>query len=407
MLPWAKSIMEMNVKKVVLIASLYPPFPKNVLSLWGGIEVASEQFVESLRKKEINISIISLDFVVPVSEDKENIYRVGVTNPYLLQPSLASGISFVYKEFFRPIIFLKIYRYLAKEKPDVVIIGKTYQMSFSPYLAALILHIPYIIRYDWLCPTNPKPELCSLKDRFKCAICIQERTHKRIPKLAQLLSGPYFILLSLLKSYFWNKAYKILAVSEFHKQLMESFGIRHDKIEVVPERVSPVEVDPEIIKEIEEKYKHNNSFIILYVGRLEPEKGLSILIEAFRDLYEKDPSFKLLVVGAGRLTRLIEEESKKNQNVIYVGQIPHDQIGNYYAISDVVVIPSIVPEGHPLVVEEALLMKKPIIGFELGSLPEIIHNSSEGELVKEIDSKALANAIFSLRKRILLEKSNQ
>ena len=406
MLPWAKSIMEMNVKKVVLITSIYPPFPKNVLGLWGGIEVACEQFVESLRKKEIKISIISLDFIVPVSEDKENIYRVGVNNPYLLQPSLASVISFAFKEFLRPIIFLKILRYLVKEKPDIVIIGKTYQMSFSPFLAALILRIPYVIRYDWLCPTNPKPDLCSLKDRFKCAKCIQERTHKRIPKLAQLLSGPYFILLSLLKSYFWNRAYKILAVSKFHKRLMESFGIKSDKIEVVPEMISLVEAVPEIVKELEEKYEHDTSFIILYVGRLEPEKGLSILIEAFRDLYNEDPSFKLLVVGTGRLTRLIKEESNKNQNVIYVGQIPHDQIGNYYAISDVVVIPSIVPEGHPLVAEEALLMKKPIIGFDLGSLPEIIHDSTKGKLVKEIDSKALANAIFSFRKEFSLKKSN-
>jgi glycosyltransferase involved in cell wall biosynthesis len=187
---------------------------------------------------------------------------------------------------------------------------------------------------------------------------------------------------------------------------MYSFGIKSDKIEIVPEMISQVEVVPETIRELEEKYKPNNSFIILYVGRLEPEKGLSILIKAFRDLSKEDPSFKLVVVGTGRLARLIEEESKKNQNVIYIGQISHEQIGNYYAISDVVVIPSIVPEGHPLVAEEALLMKKPVIGFDLGSLPEIINTSTKGKLVKEIDSKALANAIFSLRQEFSLKNSN-
>jgi UDP-N-acetylglucosamine:(glucosyl)LPS alpha-1,2-N-acetylglucosaminyltransferase len=71
---------------------------------------------------------------------------------------------------------------------------------------------------------------------------------------------------------------------------------------------------------------------------------------------------------AGRLDHLVEEAVKNDRRIIYIGMAPHEQVRKYYAIADLVVIPSIVPEGLPVVAEEAISLNKPILGFNIGAL---------------------------------------
>lgn len=391
MLPWANFIKNMNMKKVCLITSIFPPFPKDVTDLSGGSEIASEIFVNELRSKGVEVDVVSMDYINPVPNDPKYVTRVGRYYPYLLMDSKISETQFVYKEFFRPLIFLRIVSQLRKTKPDIVIIGKTLQFSLAPMIAARLIRIPYIIRYDWLCPTNPKPDLCTLKDRFHCADCIQQTTGKSIPKIGKIITGGFFVPMSILKRFLWNQAEAIIPVSEFHKKFIMSFGIRDDIITILP-NIIPVKSDEKVVDELKRKFETDGYFTILYVGRLEPEKGVEILIDAF-NLARHRKKIKLLIAGAGRLSETVKKISKKDNDIIFLERVPHEDLGNYYALCDLIAIPSIVPEGHPVVAEEAMSLGKTIIGFDIGGLQEIFKEYPHSINVKEISVTSLSNAI--------------
>jgi glycosyltransferase involved in cell wall biosynthesis len=301
-------------------------------------------------------------------------------------------------ELFRPLIFIKTLIFLRKKKPDIVIIGKTYQLSLAPLLACKLLSIPYIIRYDWLCPTNPKPTPCNLRQRLHCADCIGKVNKVSVPKIAKIISIPYFTLLQNIKKLLWNNAKLILAVSEYHKSIIQSFGIKGDLIKIAPNTIE-VEYDEELVKNLSDKYHLSNSYNLLYVGRLEPEKGIEFLINGFEYMKKNhviDKDIKLLIVGTGLLKKIVAEKSNKNDDIIYVGYIPHEEIGNYYALADVVVIPTIVPEGHPIVAEEAMSLEKPIIGLDMGGLHDIFEKYQKSIKIDNVDVHNLSNAIIEV-----------
>ncbi len=363
-------ILSLHPKKVALITSMYPPYPEGVQQLWGGVEIDLEDLVNSLINEGIIVRIVSFDYVTSTNEENGRVKRVGIYIPYVLIKGRQKFLDFAYKEFFRPIIFEKVITYLKLEKPDYVVIGKTYQLSLAIYFACRLLNIPYIIRYDWSCPSNPKDELCTFHDKLYCTSCIERTTGVKIPKIVKIFSTFYFLPLFLWKRFFWNRSLKVIPVNQFYKTVAESFGVSPNKIQVIPP-TSKLTLNEEKIYELKKLYKKNNKILILYAGRLEPEKGINILLDAFDSPLLKKENIRLLIAGAGRLSEFVRERENKDERISFVGLIPHEEIGNYYAVADVIAIPSIVPEGHPLVAEESLSLGKTIIGFKMGGLKEL------------------------------------
>ena len=99
---------------------------------------------------------------------------------------------------------------------------------------------------------------------------------------------------------------------------------------------------------------------------------------------------------------MVEGAAKRNRNITYIGLVPHEQIGNYYAIADLVVIPSIVPEGYGLVAEEAMSLDKTVIGFKIG-VKGILKNYEKGILVEEISAETLAEKVRSVVKNVFCD----
>jgi glycosyltransferase involved in cell wall biosynthesis len=124
---------------------------------------------------------------------------------------------------------------------------------------------------------------------------------------------------------------------------------------------------------------------ICYIGRLTEEKGFDILLEAFRICTSRSrKDVKLFVAGSGHL-------QKETENVEYLGWVTKDRLGSVYKIADLIVVPTVVPEIHPAVVDNALEYRKKIIAFKVGSLENII--GKHGILIDEISEKELAKSI--------------
>jgi D-inositol-3-phosphate glycosyltransferase len=152
--------------------------------------------------------------------------------------------------------------------------------------------------------------------------------------------------------------------------------------------------------------------MILYVGALVPMKGPDVFLRALRDLVAEEPRYRnrvrTIVVGGSELWRMrgpvteadeYEAELKslgKAAGARFVGLLPHHETLRLQHACDIVVIPSIAVESHPLVVCEAMAAGKPVIASDVGGISETVIDGRTGLLVPAGNQKALASAIRSL-----------
>ena len=135
--------------------------------------------------------------------------------------------------------------------------------------------------------------------------------------------------------------------------------------------------------------------IVLYVGNLVPVKGVDILIDAFDRIRSVDDGPVLYCVGDGSEAPLLKSRIKERnleKNVFLLGRRPHDEIPLWMNACDLFVLASR-NEGWPTVLSEVLACGKPVVGTNVGSIPDIMRHEFLGEVVPTEDPVALSNGI--------------
>jgi D-inositol-3-phosphate glycosyltransferase len=151
--------------------------------------------------------------------------------------------------------------------------------------------------------------------------------------------------------------------------------------------------------------------IILFVGRIDPVKGLEFLINAIHDLTVKYPAFKnnfqVLLIGEDIKSRHFWQNSEvlKIKGLIlskelcccikFLGNKPHNLLPYYYSASDVVVIPSVY-ESFGLVVLEAMACGTVVVASEVGGLKYLIKDKIDGRLFVSGDIKELGKTLMEV-----------
>ena len=146
--------------------------------------------------------------------------------------------------------------------------------------------------------------------------------------------------------------------------------------------------------------------ILLFVGRLQPLKGIDTLLHAAAEIRRDYPDVCVLVVGGGLDDRDEQETAELRrlqqlgaslglQNVHYVKAQPQETLAQYYAAADVFVMPSHY-ESFGMVVLEAMACGTPVVGSEVGGLSYTIADGESGLLVPPGDWRAFAQAISRL-----------
>lgn len=136
-----------------------------------------------------------------------------------------------------------------------------------------------------------------------------------------------------------------------------------------------------------------NDVVIMYVGRFVPEKGLDLLLAAFRELQRAIDKLKLILIGDGPMRSFLRDIISAGMNNIYLwGPYAHHVLPQILNCADLLVLPSLF-EATPLVVLEALACGVPVVAFPVGDLPKIIVSGLNGYLVQHRTAAALADGI--------------
>jgi glycosyltransferase involved in cell wall biosynthesis len=220
------------------------------------------------------------------------------------------------------------------------------------------------------------------------------------------------------KMVFWLASTKDDREHYFPKEPIKQFFLKHFDLHLAPgkktkEYLEYMKVDSNKIIEtgygvendfylnIKDKIDHselNSGFKsystkkhFLFVGRLSEEKNIFTLLEAFGNV-SKNSDWGLILLGNGPLKENIKDYLNVNDlydKVHMPGFIHQNEIANYYAFSDVFILPSI-SEPWGLVVNEAMLYELPVIvSNKCGCVPELVHNGYNGFTFEPADQRSL------------------
>jgi glycosyltransferase involved in cell wall biosynthesis len=125
-------------------------------------------------------------------------------------------------------------------------------------------------------------------------------------------------------------------------------------------------------------------FMVLYAGRLNPEKNLPLLLRAFKELADEHPDAGLWIAGVGDQRQQLESLCASlgiEDKVAFLGFLGHQDLGRYYAACDVFVLPSLV-ETQGLVAMEAMRFARPVIVTRaIVSAKELVEHGVNGYIV--------------------------
>jgi glycosyltransferase involved in cell wall biosynthesis len=182
----------------------------------------------------------------------------------------------------------------------------------------------------------------------------------------------------------WTKTvHRFIALSEHSRGLHIAGGLDPDRIAVKPQTLAR---DPGC-------GNHRGDYA-LFAGRLSPEKGVSVLIQAWR---REGLTVPLVIAGDGPEADRVRRETASLPTVHMMGRVPRHQLLSLMKDARVLVLPSVWFESAlPVTLLEGLATGCPVVASRLGAIPEMVREGEEGILVPPGDPDAIARAIREL-----------
>ncbi len=190
---------------------------------------------------------------------------------------------------------------------------------------------------------------------------------------------------------------RVIAVSEAQAAKVRACGVREDRLHVIHNSIDPerfADPDPRYRQRLERYFRHGVSLVIGAAGRLSPEKGFDLLIEAAAAVTAACPEVGFILFGEGPQKAMLQARIASlgvSGSVALVGH-RHD-LDDYLPQLDLFVQASHT-EGMPNVILEACAAGVPVVATAAGGTGEIITDGDSGWLVPPGDASALARAIL-------------
>lgn len=213
-----------------------------------------------------------------------------------------------------------------------------------------------------------------------------------------------------------NECEGIIVVSKYIKSnILKVYGMQEDKVSVIHNGIDIERFSKNkyrnLYNQIREKYKiPQNAFVLCFAGRIQQEKGVLELVQAFKKV-SKDKNMYLLIIGSSWFGKnntnayvqtVINEANDCKNKIIFTGYISNEEVAQIESIADIAVLPSMWDDPLPLVVIEAMASGLPVITTNLGGIPEMC--TTQTGIIVDVDEKIVDNIASAIRSLFCDEK---
>jgi len=169
---------------------------------------------------------------------------------------------------------------------------------------------------------------------------------------------------------------------EFSPAIVTRSSVIYNGIEPTQTAIDPLVFDPPTV---------------LCLGRLVPDKGIDVALNAFAAISGRHPGLRVLIAGDGEARGDLEQQAAELglNNVEFLGWVPPDGVPSLVNRAAIVVMPSR-QDSFPMTALEAGMLARPIVATRVGGFPEMIEDGKTGLLVDSEDADALGEAISAL-----------
>lgn len=265
----------------------------------------------------------------------------------------------------------KFKRLLQDTKPDVVYIMQ-YHNKISPSIidAARSLHIPVIHRisdFQYMCPNalfyNDAKGVCEDCLKGKRLSCVKYKCvlNSTIYSTIKMAAKGLHDMMGIHK-----EVDAFIVPSSFTLEKLKEYGIPKEKLNHIPTFFNMKEQNPQV------EYRP----FVLFVGRIEKQKGLMTLVKAF-----EGTDYNLKIIGFsndGYEDELKEYLKGKRHRIEFLGRMNFNEIVPYLKSCLCTTVPSEWYDNFPNVILESFAYKKAVIATDFGSLPELVHHHETG-----------------------------
>jgi glycosyltransferase involved in cell wall biosynthesis len=272
-------------------------------------------------------------------------------------------------------------RALAGFDPDVVHV-RMFLTQLSPLVLPELRGRPSLLHVETvrpICPSGskllPSGATCSARCGWVCRGCLPAQDWP-------------LLMLQMALWRRWRTAFdRVVANSRWTARRLEADGLPVDEVvwngvPVVPPREALAPVPT-----------------LAFAGRLAPEKGLDVLLQAFRRVRERLPEARLVIAGDGPEREALAERVAalgQGGHVECLGHRPRAELDARLGSAWVQAVPSIWEEPFGLVAPEAMMRGVAVVASDAGGLAEIVEDGRTGRLVRRGDADALAEALLGI-----------
>ena len=197
----------------------------------------------------------------------------------------------------------------------------------------------------------------------------------------------------------------IVAAQQEKDRIISYYGLLPEKVVDIPPGIDRDLFHIRDKTKIKTQLGFGEEKVILFVGRIEPVKGLDLLVKAVA-LLPAHLDFRLLVIGGDERSRIIMNQLNENATelgiagkIIFKGLVDHEDLPLYYSAADITAMPSSY-ESCGLVALESLACGTPVVAGPVGIIPELVSTSVTGVPVYMVNDRNPANWAAAIKKAL-------
>ena len=358
--------------KICIVSNLYPPH------ILGGAEIIVEKLVKNIAEKNHEVVVITCSTDNDEHVKKENnvtLYSINKTKLYPVYKQTEA------KGYLKPLWHLfdlwskacedRIIEIVKQEKCDIIHINNFKGLSLSCFEVGKKLNIPVVFEshdFSLICPRanliRGNNTLCENRNKI-CDVYVKIQRKLLDDNVDLMIAPSNFMIDKYQENGFFNNS-KCIKI--------------------------PLGIDFESEKTI----KEYDVIDFTYIGSLGKHKGVDTLINAFRDIAYED--IRLNIIGRGYDEEEFKRMAADDKRIIFHGFVDNELIKEYYRKSNMIIIPSICYDNSPLVIYESFTTGTPVIGSNIGGIPELVEDGVNGYLFEAGNVDDLKDKLFKVIK---------